>query len=101
MCASGVVLTSKQSFVSINTVFNTPNSINLQDLQMNAIGYARLALDKTCKTCNPSVPIRTWTTDPRITQLGGFVSPRPRIYTYQVESVWPGRGGRSLAPPTV
>ena len=28
---------------------------NLQDLQMYAIRYARLALDQTCKTCNPSV----------------------------------------------
>ena len=66
--------------MSINTVFNTPNCINLQDLQMNAIGYARLTLDKTCKTCNPSVPIRTWTADPRISQLGLKGSLGPRIY---------------------
>ena len=41
----------------------------------------RSPLDKTCKTCNPSVPIRTWTADPRITQIGWFcVSPPSYIY---------------------
>ena len=47
-------------------------------LQMNAIGYARLTLDQTCKTCNPSVPIRTWTAD---YPIGWFcVSPPSYIY---------------------
>ena len=41
----------------------------------------KLTLDQTCKTCNPSVPIGTWGADPRISQLGGFVSPPPHIYT--------------------
>ena len=40
----------------------------------------KLTLDQTCKTCNPSVPIGTWGADPRISQLGGFVSPPPHIY---------------------
>ena len=48
---------------------------------MYAIRYARLTLGQTCKTCNPSVPIGTWGADPRISQLGGFVSPPPHIYT--------------------
>ena len=55
---------------------------NLQDLQMYAIRYARLTLDQTCKTCNPSVPIRTRGADHQIAQLGVFLGLPALVFIY-------------------
>ena len=43
----------------------------LASMQSNHQDGAKLALDQTCKTCNPSVPKRSRTADPRIPVLGG------------------------------
>ena len=45
------------------------HDIYLAGMQSNHQDGAKLALDQTYKTCNPSVPIGTWGADPRISQL--------------------------------
>ena len=43
-----------------------PLASKLASMQSNHQDGAKLALDQTCKTYNPSVPIGTWGADPRI-----------------------------------
>ena len=69
----------------------TCTGIKLANLKIYAIRYARLTLDQTCKTCNPSVPKRSRGADYQIAVLGGMTARSPLIYSPRVCSEVPVR----------